>query len=141
MKDYYKILEVQKDATEDVIKKSYRKLAKKYHPDTNGGDEKAAQKFQEISEAYTILSDAKKRQEYDESFEKAQDFKEESFMGKKAKPTGKTGFSSQNFRFDFGDMMFEELKKEGQKSEVNKGQINYADMSAQFANFFGFRPK
>ena len=62
MKDYYKILEVEKSATHDEIKKAFRKLAAKYHPDKKGGDEA---KFKEISEAYAVLGDQKKRAEYD----------------------------------------------------------------------------
>jgi molecular chaperone DnaJ len=66
-KDYYKTLGVTKGATADEIKKSYRKLARKYHPDANEGDAKAEERFKEISEAYTVLSDDKRRKEYDEA--------------------------------------------------------------------------
>jgi len=65
-KDYYKILGVEKSATADVIKKAYRKLAVKYHPDKNPNDKKAEDKFKEINEAYDVLSDATKRKKYDE---------------------------------------------------------------------------
>lgn len=64
-KDYYKILGVTKKSTSKDIKKSYYELAKKYHPDTNKGDPNAGKKFQEVSEAYEILSDDTKRREYD----------------------------------------------------------------------------
>jgi molecular chaperone DnaJ len=64
-KDYYKILGVQKEASSDDIKKAYRKLALKYHPDKNQGDKAAEEKFKEISAAYEILSDPGKRQKYD----------------------------------------------------------------------------
>ena len=64
-KDYYKTLGVDKKATEDEIKKSYRKLAMKYHPDRNKGDKKAEEKFKELSEAYAVLSDKEKRKQYD----------------------------------------------------------------------------
>jgi curved DNA-binding protein len=64
-KDYYEILGVQKGAAEDEIKKAYRKLALKYHPDKNPGDKAAEEKFKEISEAYAVLSDKEKRAQYD----------------------------------------------------------------------------
>ena len=64
-KDYYDVLGVSKSATKDELKKAYRKLAMKYHPDRNPDDSKAAEKFKELSEAYEILSDDQKRQTYD----------------------------------------------------------------------------
>jgi molecular chaperone DnaJ len=66
-KDYYKVLGVAKGANADEIKKSYRKLARKYHPDANKGDAKAEERFKEISEAYNVLSDEKRRKEYDDA--------------------------------------------------------------------------
>ena len=65
-KDFYAVLGVPSTATQDEIKKSYRKLAKKFHPDANQNDPKAAEKFKEISEANNVLGDAEKRKQYDE---------------------------------------------------------------------------
>ena len=65
-KDYYEILGVQKGASEEEMKKAYRKLALKYHPDKNPGDKSAEEKFKEISEAYAVLSDKEKRTQYDQ---------------------------------------------------------------------------
>jgi molecular chaperone DnaJ len=63
--DYYKILGVGKNASDEEIKKAYRKLARKYHPDTNHGDKQAEERFKEISQAHDVLSDPDKRKAYD----------------------------------------------------------------------------
>lgn len=65
-RDYYEVLGVSRSADDNTIKKAYRKLAKKYHPDTNGGDPTAEQKFKEVTEAYNVLSDKEKRKLYDQ---------------------------------------------------------------------------
>src|SRR6188508_2001443 len=64
-RDYYEILGVQKNASADEIKKSYRKVAMQYHPDRNPGDKAAEEKFKEAAEAYEVLSDADKKAQYD----------------------------------------------------------------------------
>ena len=65
-RDYYEVLGVSKDADDAALKKAYRTLAKKYHPDANPGDKEAEKKFKEASEAYSVLSDPQKRQQYDQ---------------------------------------------------------------------------
>ena len=96
-KDYYKALGVTKTATPAEIKKSYRKLARKYHPDANKGDAKAEERFKEISEAYNVLSDEKRRKEYDEA--------RSLFGGGFRVPTGSRPGQQGGFGgFDLGDL-------------------------------------
>src|SRR5690606_25902994 len=93
-KDYYAVLGVPKTATAEEIKKAYRKLARKYHPDANQGDPQREAKFKEVSEAYDVLSDPKRRKEYDEA---------RTLFG-----SGLGGYrmgdSRGGFPFDFGDL-------------------------------------
>src|SRR5262245_21386862 len=65
-RDYYDVLGVASNASQDEIKKAYRRLAKRYHPDANQNDPKAADRFKEISEAYQVVGDAEKRKQYDD---------------------------------------------------------------------------
>ncbi len=95
-KDYYKALGVAKTAKPAEIKKSYRKLARKYHPDANKGDAKAEERFKEISEAYSVLSDEKRRKEYDEA--------RSLFGGGFRVPTGTRTNTGGFGGFDLGDI-------------------------------------
>jgi len=80
-KDYYKVLGVEKSASQEEIKKAYRKLAVKFHPDKNPGDKKAEDKFKEINEANDVLSDAEKRKKYDTLGENWQQFQQGGGQG------------------------------------------------------------
>lgn len=93
-KDYYKILGIEKNASDEEIKKAFRVLAHKYHPDKEGGDEA---KFKEINEAYQVLGDAKKRAQYDQFGSAGPGFG--GFGGQ-----GFGGFQGQNGNFDMGDL-------------------------------------
>jgi molecular chaperone DnaJ len=114
-KDYYEILGVIRDASDDEIKKAFRKLAHKYHPDKAGGDEK---KFKEINEAYQVLSDKTKRQQYDQF---GQTFEQAGAGG---------GFEG----FDFGDIFGRARQQGGYDFEFGGG--GFEDI---FSDIFGER--
>lgn len=97
-RDYYEVLGVKKDASDDEIKKAYRSLAKKYHPDMNPGDKEAEAKFKEVNEAYAVLSDTDKRAKYDQYGHAAFD----PSAGGGAGFGGFSGFGEGGF--DFGDI-------------------------------------
>ncbi|HRH30675.1 MAG TPA: molecular chaperone DnaJ [Candidatus Paceibacterota bacterium] len=112
-KDYYQILGVEKNATEEDVKKAFRKLAHQYHPDKNKGD---ATKFKEINEAYQVLSDKKKRAQYDQFGQ--------NFDGTQGGPAG-GGFGG----FDFSGF--------SQQGGFGGAQFDFGDLGDMFGDFFG----
>lgn len=98
-KDYYKILGISKESSQDEIKKAFRQLARKYHPDVNQGNKEAEEKFKEVNEAFQILSNPQKKVQYDQYGSSA--FSAEDI----------SGFRSQRFNFDdlFGDFGFGDI--------------------------------
>ena len=128
-KDYYKILGVPEAAGADEIKKVYRTLAKKYHPDANPNNKSAEEKFKEISEAYYVLSDAKKRKEYDE-------YKKYGYSTGPGAGHGR-GHASQGFQgaqgFDFEEILRAFSARGGPASG---GRGGYSVRSGNMGNIF-----
>ena len=117
-RDYYEVLGVSKDADEATLKKAYRQVAKKYHPDMNPGDKEAEKKFKEASEAYAVLSDPEKRRQYDQ-------FGHAAFEGGAGGAGGFGGFdfSGADFSDIFGDI-FGDLFGGGRRSgRANQGPM------------------
>ncbi len=111
MTDWYQVLGVPRQATEEMIKKAYRRLAKTYHPDTHQGNQEYENKFRQISEAYSILSDKEKRKKYDKKLQDSE-FVEEK-----------------------------ERTKENRRGETPKAEtIDFRNVYRNFEQFFGFNP-
>lgn len=123
-RDYYEVLGVDRNADDATLKKAYRALAKKYHPDMNPGDKEAEKKFKEASEAYAVLSDAEKRRKYDQ-------FGHAAFEGGGAGGAG--GFGGFDFNgADFGDIfgdIFGDLFGGGRRGgRANNGPMQGANI-------------
>lgn len=118
-RDYYEVLGVDKNADEAALKKAYRALAKKYHPDMNPGDKDAEKKFKEASEAYAILSDPDKRRQYDQ-------FGHAAFDGGAGAGAGGFGgfdFSGADFGDMFGDIFGDLFGGAGRRGRANNGPM------------------
>ena len=122
-RDYYEVLGVSKGASEDEIKKAYRQLAKKYHPDMNPGDKEAEAKFKEANEAYDVLSDSEKRQKYDQFGHAAFD----PSMG--GGGSGFGGFGGMDF--DFGDIFSSFFGGGGSSRSTRNTPIDGDDVAAR----------
>lgn len=152
-RDYYETLGVNKGADKDAIKRAYRKLAKKYHPDTNAGNPHAEEMFKDVTEAYNVLSDEKKRKLYDEfGFAGLQEgFSEEA--ARQAAQGGFGGFGEpfthQEFHFEngSGDMddifsMFGDMFSHGGSNHSGwstSGNSGFTGNSGSWSNFSGDR--
>jgi molecular chaperone DnaJ len=120
-KDYYEILGVSKTASDDELKKAYRNLAKKFHPDKNKGNKEAENKFKEISEAYAVLSDKEKRSQYDR-------------LGAEAfGPGGANPFAG----FDFSEFMGSFGGGRGGRTSGRRGGGGTMDFTDIFGDLFG----
>lgn len=122
-RDYYEVLGVDKNADEAALKKAYRVLAKKYHPDANPGDKEAEKKFKEASEAYAVLSDPEKRRQYDQ-------FGHAAFEGGAG---GAGGFGGFDFSGDMGDIfgdIFGDLFGGGGRRRASNSPMQGANVRA-----------
>jgi curved DNA-binding protein len=142
--DYYKILEIDKSATEADIKKAYRKLARKYHPDLNPNDVNAKKKFQQINEANEVLSDSEKRKKYDkygkdwmhaEEFEKAGQQRSQGGGGFSSSQGG-GDFSGGDFSDFFESMFGGQGKKRGGGAAKYRGQDFNAELHLDLKDVF-----
>ena len=121
-RDYYEVLGVDKNASDSDIKKAYRKVAKKYHPDMNPGDKEAEEKFKEATEAYEVLSDSEKRQKYDQFGHAAFEQGGGGYGG---------GFGGFDFGGDMGDMfgdIFGDLFGGGRSQSRRNGPMKGANL-------------
>src|ERR1043165_5388179 len=100
--DFYKILGVKKDAKPDEIKKAYRRLARKYHPDVNPGDKAAEDRFKQMSEAFDVLSDPKKRKVYDQFGQYSDNLAQAAEAGATGSTYTRGGAPFDFSGFDFG---------------------------------------
>ena len=140
--DYYKVLGINKKATEAEIKKAYRKLARKYHPDVNPNDKEAEKKFKEINEANEVLSNAENRKKYDkygkdwkhaEEFEKAQRNQQQqrrSYQG------AGSNFSEEDFSDFFGSMFGGNASGGRRRTSSFRGQDYHAELQLELEDVY-----
>lgn len=155
-RDYYEVLGVGRDADDSQIKKAYRRLAKKYHPDTNAGDTAAEQKFKEVTEAYNVLSDKEKRKMYDQfghaafdqggaaeadgsgGFGNSGGFSGYGGFSGHGQAYGRNGGGYQEYHFEGGDMddifgdIFSGMFRGGNRNFSRKGQDVHAEVTVGF---------
>jgi curved DNA-binding protein len=140
-KDYYTILGVPKSADADEVKRAFRQLARKYHPDVNPGDKAAEEKFKEINEAYEVLSDTDKRRKYDQF---GQYWKQAGAApgGSGRSPAGGGGMGFDDFEFgrynNFEDFINELLGRVGGGSAYSSSNYNTSNYNTSRQSPFGF---
>lgn len=133
-RDYYEVLGVSRQDDEKAIKKAYRSLAKKYHPDANTGNADAEQKFKEITEAYDVLGDSEKKKLYDQFGHAAFD---DSFAG--AGSPGGNGYTDFNHTRDFSGFNFNSGDFNGKKGSYRQYHFEGENMEDIFGDLFGDR--
>ena len=123
-RDYYEVLGIDRNASASEIKKAYRKLAKKYHPDVNPGDKEAEAKFKEATEAYSVLSDPDKRRQYDQ-------FGHAAFDGGAGGGGGFTNMNMDDIFGSFGDIFGDLFGGGGSRRRANNGPMKGANLRAR----------
>jgi molecular chaperone DnaJ len=129
--DYYETLGLEKGASEDEIRKAYRKLARKFHPDLNPGDKSSEERFKSLQEAYDILSDSKKRQMYDQF----------GFYSENGFPGGGPGAQGPSQGFGFGGFDFSDQPGGAPHQEEGGFSGRFGDIFSQFFGGAGRQPK
>lgn len=136
--DYYKVLEINRNATIEEIKKSYRKLARKYHPDLNTNDKQAEAKFKEINEANEVLSNPENRKKYDkygkdwkhaDQFEKAN--QQNQNQGNSQRNTEQQGYSNSYSENDYSDFFESMFGGSAGRQQTNRTQYRGQDYTAE----------
>ena len=150
-KTYYQMLGVSQDADSTTIKNAFRKLAKKYHPDINPGNAEAEKMFKDVNEAYSVLSDDRKRAKYDRElaegvngFGQAQSRSNQSQATRQKSAANPFMGFGQGFDFDAcmgAGMKFEKEYTDSKKQKAGNSAPDFMNVNAQFAKFFGFNPK
>lgn len=133
-KDFYKVLGVSKDAAQADVKKAYRKLARKHHPDQNPGDSAAEQKFKDVTEAYTVLADPEQREQYDAI--RAMGSGARFSAGSAGGPGGPTG-GAGGFEDMFGGLFNQGAGTSRGRTRYSTGGFDTSDLPPEFADLFG----
>lgn len=142
--DYYKVLGLAKDASQEDIKKAYRKLARKLHPDLNPNDKDASKKFQQLNEANEVLSDAEKRKKYDkygQDWERGEEFEKYKQSQRTQRDSGQQNYgNAEDFQdgafSDFFESMFGGQQRRGGSSVKFKGQDYNAEVAMGLQDAF-----
>jgi curved DNA-binding protein len=138
--DYYKILELDKNTSDADIKKAYRRLARKFHPDLNPNDPGAKKKFQQINEANTVLSDPEKRKKYDKygkDWEHAEEFEKQRAQHAGSSQQRHTGTDSDRDFSDFFESMFGGAAGAGRSGQVKfRGEDFHAELHLELKDVY-----
>ena len=132
--DPYKVLGVDCSADKDEIRKAYRKLARKYHPDSNQGNREAEEKFKEVNDAYTILSDERKRADYDRGAASQAKSSQDMYGQYGQSPFGRRSATNKK-----SEQPGRQPERTGTQQAKSDFKMDRESIYNQFSNFFGFK--